>query len=158
MKKSLRHDLNSLFFKINTAIQLLEDGVEKEEKELVIKILKDLVERVNLLCKISMVDLKNYNPKYEKVHLEKILNLEKSVYLTTDTFLFNLMADSIKELFENRKFETKINEKGILVEGKLNISNSIDRYIVDFIETVSKMIHIKFEIQENGVFIEWKSQ
>ncbi len=157
MDKSIKHDLNSLFFKVNTALELLHDNINNEEKEMVINVIKNSTDKLYFLCKISMLNFENYQPSFNLVDLKEVFSLEKSLHIKTDKYLFSTIIEGIKELFKEKEYVVNIDKNKIYFKGDLNIENSIEKYIVNFIENVSKKIHLVVEIKKDGVLMEWKN-
>ncbi len=155
MKKSIKHDLGSLFFKLKSSINLLKDDISKDEKEILLDILEKEINKLQLLCSICSLDLEKYTPKKQKININDLVKIEKDIYIETDGHLFKLLLDSLQYLLEEGQTNFVVKDKEIFIEGKINLNSELKQYLFDFIKNVSKKIHINIETTTDGVHIKW---
>ena len=91
-KIKLRHDVNSLFFKLETSISLLKGEINSEEKKIVIDILEKVENKLKTFITLSILEkeLKTFSPLNQKLNLANFLNSKRNVYINSDKRLIVL--------------------------------------------------------------------
>jgi len=108
--RKLRHDINSLFFKLETSISLLKDEISPEEKKIVIDILEK-------------VEKKNIN-------LANFLNSEEHISINSDKKLIEKLFEILFVLNKNEQIEEKFENNRLTIKGNFKIEDEIDKYFV----------------------------
>jgi len=151
--RKLKHDINSIFSKIETSIELLKEELSEEEKEEVLSILSTSFKRLNMFCQLFLLYSLEENFVIEEVNIGQMLKLKGNLYFKTDKKIFLFVLETIKNMSEGRVI-AKIEKNSLILNAKLKVDNEVDRFILKLIENVLKLIHIKISILKDIIKIE----
>ncbi len=149
MDRKLKHDINSLFFKMKTSIHLLTEDVSKEEKETISKILLSMTDKLELLCLTFFADIKNENK--QTVNLCEYFGINNHMYINADKKLVDFYIKILKHLIEDGLESIKFEDNSLNFYGNFKIQNEIDKYLVKFLQTLSKKIDLQLDMNKNKV-------
>ncbi len=151
--KKLKHDINSIFSKIETSIELLKEGLSEEEKEEVLSILGTSFKKLNTFCRLFLMYSLEENFVIEEVNIGQMLKLKGDLYFRTDKKIFSFVLEIIKDMSKGG-VTAKMEKNSLILNAELNVESELDRFILKLIESVLKLIHLKIGISKNIIKIE----
>ena len=151
--KKLKHDINSIFSKIETSIELLKEGLSEEEKEEVLSILGTSFKKLNTFCQLFLTYSLEENFVIEEVNIGQMLKLKGDLYFRTDKKIFLFVLEIIKDMSKGG-VTAKMEKNSLILNAELNVESELDRFILKLIESVLKLIHLKISISKNIIKIE----
>ncbi len=155
--RKLRHDINSLFFKLETSISLLKNETTSEEKEIVIQILEKVEKKLKTFMTLNIFEkeLQNFKPNIQKINLNNFSNLNDDILLETDNKLMEKVLETIFTLNKNEKTNEKLNDNCLILEGNFEIEDEIDKYFVEMLKKLAEISNLKLKINKKQVEISW---
>jgi len=118
--RKLKHDINSIFSKIETSIELLKEELSEEEKEEVLSILSTSFKRLNMFCQLFLLYSLEENFVIEEVNIGQMLKLKGNLYFKTDKKIFLFVLETIKNMSEGRVI-AKIEKNSLILNAKLKV-------------------------------------
>ncbi len=151
--RKLKHDINSIFSKIETSIELLKEELSEEEKEEVLSILSTSFKKLNMFCQLFLTYNLEKSFVIEEVNIGHILELKGNLSFRTDKKIFLFILEIIKGMSKG-SVTAKIEKNSLILNAELNVESELDRFILKLIESVLKLIHLKISISKNIIKIE----
>ncbi len=154
--RKFRHDINSLFFKLETSISLLKTELTEEEKKSVLNIIENVQEKLKFLTKVFLIEkeLKNYKPDLQNLDLSPFLDV--NIFIQGDKALIKNMFEILKFLNKNNEFDVKHGNDKIILNGDFKGEDEIEKYIFLILKEISKKTGLELKINSKKVEINWK--
>ncbi len=154
--KKLNHDLNSVFSKIETSIDLLQSELSEEEKKQVISILNSSIKKLKAVSMLTLMINPSKDYHLESLNLKQILGLKRDFTIYADRKIFLLVVDILKSYFGELKVYIK-GEK-VVIELPEKDFKELDRFILNNIKSVLKLIHVELNVSKNILEIEKENE
>jgi len=156
-KRKLRHDINSLFFKLETSISLLKNEISPEEKKIVIDILEKVEKKLKTFMTLSLFEkeLETFSPTNEDINLGNFLNFEENIPINSDKKLIEKLFEILFVLNKNEQIEEKFESNRLTIKGNFKIEDEIDKYFVQMLKKISQIGNLNLKINKKKVEINW---
>ncbi len=146
----LKHDINGLIFKIETALDLVEDELDNnftEVLDICKNSLRNLKTLLDLILSIEKLSQGKYNLKIEKINSTEICGISEKVSIKPkevfiDINLFKLIIEILDKLPESRLI---INHKKAVLLIK-QPSSKIEKFYIECIIFILKLFDFDTEV------------
>ncbi len=153
--RKLRHDLNSLFFKLETSTFLLEDETNQQEKEKILNILKKVEKKVKIFLNAILIENENFKAKIHKINISELLNTDENVVIHTDKGILEIAFDILFLLNKKENFNPEILNNKIVINGNFELEDEIEKYLILSLNEFSKKGNLKIDINREKAVISW---
>ena len=153
--RKLRHDLNSLFFKLETSTFLLEEETNQQEKEKILNILKKVEKKVKIFLNAILIENENFKAKIQKINISELLNTDENVVIHTDKGILEIAFDILFLLNKKENFNPEILNNKIVINGNFELEDEIEKYLILSLNEFSKKGNLKIDINREKAVISW---
>lgn len=153
--RKLRHDLNSLFFKLETSTFLLEEETNQQEKEKILNILKKVEKKVKIFLNAILIENENFKAKIQKINISELLNTDENVVIYTDKGILEIAFDILFLLNKKENFNPEILNNKIVINGNFELEDEIEKYLILSLNKFSKKGNLKIDINREKAVISW---
>ena len=153
--RKLRHDLNSLFFKLETSTFLLEEETNQQEKEKILNILKKVEKKVKIFLNAILIENENFKAKIQKINISELLNIDENVVIHTDKGILEIAFDILFLLNKKENFNPEILNNKIVINGNFELEDEIEKYLILSLNEFSKKGNLKIDINREKAVISW---
>ncbi len=140
--KKLKHDINSVYFKLELASRILDKNSELTEKD--IKEIAEIIQKNSLILKlISQFCI------YEKYSKSIDINDKQTFINIFEEMVLLLNKSKHKEIIVEKK------ENSIIFAGDFRINSEIEKLLILLAIKISKSMYINLKIKENVITLQW---
>ncbi len=153
--RKLRHDLNSLFFKLETSTFLLEEETNQQEKEKILNILKKVEKKLKIFLNAILIENENFKAKIQKINISELINTDENVVIHTDKGILEIAFDILFLLNKKENFNPEILNNKIVINGNFELEDEIEKYLILSLNKFSKKGNLKIDINREKAVVSW---
>ncbi len=149
--RKTKHDINAIFSKIQTSVELLKTDLSTEEKQAVLSILENSANRLKTFCNALLLSFIKIKPEDKEINLARYFSLDEEYKIITDPKIAEIIVNVIKTLNKSSKITAKIEKDLLIIEGDFSPQDSIEEFLIEFLNNASKLIHAKINVSKRYI-------
>ncbi|NPA51825.1 MAG: hypothetical protein GXO22_02920 [Aquificae bacterium] len=132
--RKTRHDIDAVFSKLETSIQLLKTELSDQEKEAVLKIMDNSAKRLKTFCNALLTSFFDIDPQKKEINLAKYFGVNDKFLIIADPKIVEILINTIKNLNKSPDLKIKIINNKLKIEGNFYPNDNLEKFLLEFIK------------------------